>query len=133
MVFILVGRLGEIWDKKEILVDLALVKAPEDPPRNTRMLSGRHPFSGAEVANLSPALAEELSVNSMQRGVIVVQMRQGSQAHRLGVQPHDVILVVNDHKIHRVEDLERAITSNVDNWRIALKRGDRTLTMFIKR
>ena len=97
------------------------------------MLSGHHPFSGAEVANLSPALAEELSVNSMQRGVIVVQMRRGSQAHRLGVQPHDVILLVNNHKIDRVEDLERAIDSNVDNWRIALTRGDRTLTMSIKR
>ena len=68
----------------------------------------------------------------MQRGVIVVQMRRGSQAHRLGVQPHDVILVVNDHKIDLVEDLERAINSNVDNWKIAIKRGDRTLTMFIK-
>jgi len=127
------ARLRVLRDKTEIFVDLALLKAPEYPPQNKRMLSGHHPFSGAEVANLSPALAEELSVNSMQRGVIVVQMRRGSQAHRLGVQPHDVILLVNNHKIDRVEDLERAIDSNVDNWRIAITRGDRTLTMSIKR
>ena len=126
------ARLRVLRDKKEFLLDLVLVKAPEDPPRNTRMLGGHHPFSGAKISNLSPALAEELSVNPMQRGVIVVQMRRGSQAHRLGIQPHDVILMVNDFKIYHVEDLEHAVASSVGKWRFTLKRGDRTLTMLIK-
>ncbi len=96
-----------------------------------RELFGRHPFSGAQVANLSPALAEELSLDTMQRGVIVVQLKRGSRAHRRGVQPHDIILSVNGHDIRRVEDLERAVARAREQWRITLKRGGRTLTLVI--
>ena len=125
------ARLRVLRDKKERSLNLALVKAPEDPPRNTRVLTGRHPFSGAEVSNLSPALAEELSVDPMQRGVIVVRMKRGSQAHRLGIQPRDIILSINDHEINRIQDLERAIARAGDRWRITFKRGGRTLTSII--
>ncbi len=125
------ARLRVLRDKNERSLNLALVKAPEDPPRNTRVLTGRHPFSGAEVSNLSPALAEELSVDSMQRGVIVVRMKRGSRAHRLGIQPRDIILSVNDHEISRIEDLERAIARAGDQWKITFKRGGRTLTSII--
>ena len=96
------------------------------------MLTGRHPFSGAEVSNLSPALAEELSVDPMQRGVIVARLQRGSQAHRLGVQPRDIIMSINDHKIHRIKDLERALARAADRWKITLKRGGRTLTTLVE-
>ena len=129
-------QLRVLRDKKERSLSLALVKAPEAAPRNSRVLTGLHPFSGAEVSNLSPALAEELSVDPMQRGVIVVRMKRGSQAHRLGVQPHDIILSVNDHKIHRIKELERALaraaTPASAKWKITLKRGGRTLTTLIE-
>ncbi len=125
------SRLRVIRDKKERSLQLALIKAPEDPPRDLSTLSGRNPFSGAQVANLSPALAEELAVDPMQRGVIVIKLKRGSRAHRVGVQPHDVILSVNQHEIRRVEDLKRAIARSRDQWRITLKRGGRTLTSII--
>ena len=125
------ARLRVLRDNKERFLTLALLKAPEDPPRKARVLSGRHPFSGAEVANLSPALAEELSIDTMQRGVIVLRMKRGSRSHRIGVQPHDIILSLNGQEIHRIEDLERAIVRGSDPWRITLKRGGRTLTSVI--
>ena len=125
------SRLRVIRDKKERSLQLALIKAPEDPPRDLSTLSGRNPFSGAQVANLSPALAEELAVDPMQRGVIVIQLKRGSRAHRVGVQPHDVILSVNQHEIRRVEDLKRVIAQSRDQWRITLKRGGRTLTSVV--
>ena len=126
------ARLRVLRDKRTRTLRLALVKAPEDPPRNLRVLSGTHPFAGAQVANLSPALAEELSIDPMQRGVIVIQLRRGSRAQRVGVQPHDIILSVNDHEVRRISDLERALRRSGDKWRIALKRGGRTLTSVIE-
>ncbi len=126
------ARLGVLRDRKERTLTLALVKAPEDPPRNLLVLTGDHPFSGAEVANLSPALAEEMSVDPMQRGVIVVQLRRGSKAHRLGIQPHDIILSINGDDIHRVRDFKKALWRPRKQWRITLKRGGRTLTSVIK-
>ena len=47
-----------------------LIVAPETPPRDARDLAGNHPLGGAKVANLSPAVAEELSITET-KGVVV--------------------------------------------------------------
>ena len=62
---------------------------------------------------------------SQQRGVIVLRLKRGSRSHRIGVQPHDIILSLNGYDIRRVEDLERAIVRVTDQWRITLKRDGR--------
>src|SRR5581483_4828011 len=53
---------------------------PEQPPRQLTTLSGRHPLSGAAIANLNPAFADELGLDPTQRGVIVTGLRSGSVA-----------------------------------------------------
>ena len=111
---------------------LALVEASEDPPRNLTVLSGRHPFSGATVANLSPVLAEELSIDPMQRGVIVLELRRGSPAHRLGFRPGDIVLRVNGREAQTVRALDRILSRPVQSWRITLKRDGQTLSFVIE-
>src|SRR6185312_13168493 len=59
---------------------------PEQPPRQLTTLSGRHPLSGAAIANLNPAFADELGLDPTQRGVIVTALRNGSTAARLGLE-----------------------------------------------
>jgi hypothetical protein len=43
---------------------MPLAAPPEDPPREKSPLDGRHPLSGATVVNLSPAVAEEMGLDS---------------------------------------------------------------------
>jgi Do/DeqQ family serine protease len=126
------ARLGVIRQGLERQVVVALVAPPEDPPRQTTPLTGRHPFSGATVANLSPALAEELGIEATSRGVIVMQVRQGTVAQRLGVSTGDVILKVNDTEIASVEGLRRAVGSERETWRLSIKRGERVMNVQVR-
>ena len=80
---------------------------PEVPRRNETLLDGSHPLSGATAANLSPALAEELSaVGVPDAGVIILDLRRGSPAALMRFAPGDIILAINDEKIETVADLE---------------------------
>ncbi len=112
-------------------VEVALVAPPETPPRDLTPLSGRHPLDGATVANLSPALAAELSLDGMPRGVIVTELRSGGVAERLGFQSGDVILRVNEREVKLVRDLQDALARTVDRWRIAFRRDGKTLSFVI--
>ncbi len=67
-------------------VDVALVPPPDKHPRNDTLLSGFNPLSGTKVASLSPVLAEELGLDSAIYGVVVLEVRRGSAAARLGQQ-----------------------------------------------
>ena len=112
-------------------VEVALIAPPETPPRELTRLSGRHPLDGAAVANLSPALAAELSLEGMPHGVIVTGLRSGGVAERLGFQPGDVVLRVNEHEVKLVRDLQDALARTVDRWRIAFRRDGKTLSFVI--
>ena len=118
------GRAGE--------ARAALRARPEDPPRNTTALTGEHPLAGGIVANLSPALADELGISTMARGVIVVEVSARSPAHRLRLRPHDVVARVNGHDIGRVADLVEALERPSRNWRIAVRRGERLIEVTVR-
>ena len=105
---------------------------PEDPPRNTATLSGRHPMAGSTVANLSPALADELGISTMTRGVIVLQVSDRSPASRLRLRPGDLVARINDRDVERVLDLIEALDEPSANWRIAVRRGERLIEVTVR-
>jgi S1-C subfamily serine protease len=63
-----------------------LASAPEIPPREALTMRSRSPFEGAEVMNMSPAVAEELSLQGASRGVVVAPVTDGSTAAQVGVR-----------------------------------------------
>ena len=127
-----VARLRVLRDGEKQRLVLELAKAPENPLRNTSRLKGRHPFSGSVVANLSPALAEELSINMMLRGVMILELRPKSPAHRIGLRPGDVILTVNGKRINRVKMFREILAHPPRVWRVSLRRGDQTLSFAVE-
>lgn len=111
---------------------MVLEAAPETPKRDLTTLQGQKPLSGATVANMSPALAEELSLDPMRRGVIVVGTARLSPARRIGLQPGDWILEINGKKVKLVETLKRIVRSGMRKWRITVQRKDRVFTAVIE-
>ncbi|MFP3944289.1 MAG: DegQ family serine endoprotease [Alphaproteobacteria bacterium] len=109
-----------------------LTLPPEDPPRKERRLEGRHPLSGATVANLSPAFNEELGIDPLLQGVVVLRTEPRSPARRTRFRPGDIVLAVNDEEIERVEQLEQALEDAPYGWEFELRRGDRVLTAMIR-
>ncbi len=113
-------------------VAVPLVAPPEDPPRETTELTGQHPFSGATVANLSPALAEELGVDSNRQGVILLKIANGSVAQRIRLRPGDIVDSVNGTVISRVDALNKALRQKPSEWRVAIRRGDQVYNLQLR-
>ena len=109
---------------------VALAAAPEVPPREQRTIGGESPFTGATVANLSPALAEEMSIGSALKGVVVAEVAGGSISERFGFQRGDLVRQVNDARITTTRDLEKvALAGNGQGyWKVTIERDGRLVT-----
>lgn len=90
---------------------------PDSPSRDEHTLEGKHPLSGAKVANINPAVAVELNLHGDATGVVVTDVTGG--ASRL-VQPGDVILSLNNVDIESVKDLTAALNKAAQSGRFAL-------------
>jgi Do/DeqQ family serine protease len=117
---------------RERTVTVPLIAPPEDPPRETTELSGQHPFAGATVANLSPALAEELGVDSNRQGVILLKIANGSVAQRIRLRPGDIVDSVNGTPIARIDALNKALRQKPSEWRLAIRRGDQVYNLQLR-
>ncbi len=112
---------------RETRVAIALENAPETP-RNEVVIRSRSPFLGAKVVNLSPALAEELRLDSSAEGVAVVEVANGSLAQTYGFQRGDLIIAVNNEPIAGTADLQRITAQPSRLWRVTIQRGGQQIT-----
>ena len=96
-------------DGKERTVRVRLDYPPETPARDETRLKGEHPLSGALVANLSPALAEEIGYSPMASGVVILEAERGSFASRYRLGRGLTIVSVNGDKVETVKDVEKAL------------------------
>lgn len=110
-----------------------LVPAPSTVEPDLTELAGNHPLSGAVVANLSPAVAEENHLNPFDEGVVVLQIRRGSVADRLDFRPGDIVEMVNDAEVDDVSGLRDIVGSdNVAEWRIRVGRNGRSFDFIFR-
>jgi Do/DeqQ family serine protease len=121
------AQIGLLRGGKEARVTVALEPAP-DVPRDELVIRARSPFLGAKVANLSPALAEELRIDSKAEGVAVVDVPDGSVAARYGFRRGDVIVTVNEQPIAKTRDLEKAAGESSRTWSVTILRGGQRIS-----
>jgi len=126
-----VAQLGVLSQGIRKDVSLALSVAPEEPKREVTRLGNGSPLAGASVGNLSPAFADELGVDVMAQGVIVLEPGQGTPAARLGVRPGDIIAGVNGTRIDKVATLLAAL-KQAAQWQITIRRRDQTLNVVVR-
>ena len=106
-----------------------VARAPLTIPRpDVYKVSGRNPFNGAILANLSPAFALDNGLDDMKRGVVIVSSRGGSVAERLGLKKGDIILTINSKKVSTVRIFKKVISYRRKLWRISILRDDKVLT-----
>ena len=100
-----------------------------DTGRNEIVLSGRSPLQGAKVANISPAVADELHLDADTAGVVITDLADGGTAAGVGFQKGDIIMSINNEKIAKTADLEKATREPARLWRITLVRGGRQINV----
>ena len=124
------AQIGLVRQGKEVAVPIALQGLP-DTPRNELEIRGRSPFLGVTVANLSPALADELRLDPQTEGVVVTAVTDGSPARSLGFQKGDIVLSVNNQKITKPMDLDRIVNAGSRQWHITIVRGGQQISVVL--
>jgi len=122
------AQLGVVRQGHSIVIPVTLQSLP-DTPREEVEIRSRSPFRGATVANLSPALADEMRLDPNARGVVVTAVAGGSEAQSIGFQKGDVIVSVNNEKIEKPADLARVAATGSRQWRITLMRGGQQISV----
>ena len=121
------ANVGVLRSGREVRLAVALESAPESPREET-LIKARSPFLGAKVANLSPALADDLRMDIDSKGVVVTDVENGSTAQSFGLQKGDVVLVVNGAKIETTQDLLRAVSQPSRLWLLTIQRGGQQIS-----
>ncbi|MBP7704104.1 MAG: Do family serine endopeptidase [Caulobacter sp.] len=115
-------------DGKERTVNARAEVAPASPARDERTIAGANPFTGATVANLSPAVADEIGADPFAgRGVLVLRVGPGP-AQGIGLRPGDIVRSVNGKPVRTVSELNGALAAKVRLWQVTIERGGRLIT-----
>ena len=106
--------------KQDLAVEL--IAPPDKPARNETILDGRQPLSGALIVDLSPATSDELNIGAW-KGVAIAKIKRGSIADRVGFEPGDVIVKLNDQAIENAAALAKMIGGSAGPWAVTIDRG----------
>jgi len=124
------AQVGVLRQGRELTLAISL-QTPPDRPREEIEIRARSPFLGARVANLSPALAEELRLDPQSQGVVVLGVASGSTAQTFGLQRGDIVVAVNGQKIQTSADLDRVTRAGSRVWRVVINRGGQQISVTI--
>jgi S1-C subfamily serine protease len=114
---------------KRVVVPVKLQTPPETRPREPIKIRSRSPFAGATAVNMSPAVADEMQLETSADGVALAEIDSGSVAQRVGFQKGDVILAINGERVTSSKDLERMIARGGQGmWQITINRGGKVMT-----
>jgi Do/DeqQ family serine protease len=121
-----------LWrDGRRRTVTVVPSAPPEIPPRQTTTLGDGSPLSGAVIANLNPAQADELGLDTAMRGVVVRSVKDGTLADRLGLQSGDVIASLNRRPVENVPELKEALAAG-GPWTFGIKRGGQLFSVTVR-
>ncbi|MBI1361402.1 MAG: Do family serine endopeptidase [Alphaproteobacteria bacterium] len=118
---------------KERTLSVKLEAPPGASKPDLIQIDGRNPFAGAQVAELSPALADALGLDPVQfgGGMLIYSVPPRTIARGVGLQPGDIVKEVNGISVKTAADLKRALNQNAAQWRVAIERNGKRIEAVI--
>ena len=116
---------------EQLELRVELTPAPREPEPDETWLQGEQPLNGAQVANLSPALGEELSVSGW-KGVVIVDVKRNSFARSLGLRPGDLIARIDSTDIESVAQLTEVLSVERDEWELTVERDGKVKSVTVR-
>lgn len=101
--------------------------APETKSPDPVTISGRGVLAGITVANLSPALAEDLGVDATGDGVIIVSVRPNSNADDIGLRVGDVLVSIDGKAVKDSREIQPLAQPRKYYWVLEIKRDGQLL------
>ena len=115
------AQVTRLRDGAQDTVAVALMPAPDSPPRDRRELGERTPLPGLVVVNVNPAVLAQFGLPLSASGVVVEN--PGPYGARLGLRPADILLAINGTAIGDTADVAGALASGGRSVGIEVQRG----------
>ncbi len=110
-------------------IEVAMIIAPNDPPRDPVTLDDRTVLPGLTVERINPAVMAEYNLLFSAEGLLVTDL--GQFGGRIGLRRGDVVLAVNGQSVETSDDVRRALTNPGNRVQmVILRRGQRVQLRF---
>lgn len=96
-------RTGEVEQ-----IDVAMMAAPNDPPRDPRTLDDRTVLPGLSIERINPAVIAQYNLPLSAQGLVITEL--GQFGRRVGIRRGDVFLAINGQNIETVRDVRRILS-----------------------
>ena len=96
-------RTGEVEQ-----IDVAMMAAPNDPPRDPRTLDERTVLPGLSIERINPAVIAQYNLPLSAQGLVITEL--GQFGRRVGIRRGDVFLAINGQNIETVRDVRRILS-----------------------
>ena len=128
------GRMAQlkVFRNSQLVQMPVRMEAPaENPPRDPVTLrGGLTPFKGATVINLSPAVADQYSLDFTLSGIMIESIERGSPAEIAGLQPGDVIASINGAAVPDTRYMDKLVrVSRSRVWEAQILRDGNTVAL----
>jgi S1-C subfamily serine protease len=121
------AAVSRLRDGAEEVIDIDMFPAPDDPPSNLTQLGEDTALPGLTLARINPAIIVELGLPLNAEGVVVAD--PGPFGARVGLQPGDIFIAVNQTETGEVADVERALTESGRRVSLDLLRRGKRLNL----
>src|SRR5438132_815652 len=88
----------------------------------------KRPYLGARLQAVTPDIAETLGLK-LPSGALVANVAANSPAARAGLKLSDLIVAINNQKIAKTSDLDKASKIQTRIWRITVVRGGQQINV----
>jgi len=118
-------RIKIVRDGQEKVLPITIAERTEKSEMASAQQSGE--AFGMTVQEITPEIAQHLGL-TIKKGLIVVDVQEGTVAEEVGIQPQDIILQVNKVKITTMKEYQKEIAKAGEKGSILLlvKRGKAT-------
>ena len=106
-------------------VTIRLIAAPETVVRDEQVIGGQTALAGLKIANLSPAVAEEMGIDQNASGVVIEDVKAGVAQQYFA--KGDIIRNFNGVAVENVQTLLKALQHTNRTVVLILQRGDQRL------
>lgn len=116
-----------VRDGAEAWSEVVLGPAPDDPPRETLIVTEDVVLRGATLARINPSVIAELNLPLDAAGVIVLDARDF--AREVGLQPGDILTGINGYAVASPADALTLAREPARRWQIDLIRQGQPLRL----
>ncbi len=108
-------------------IEVDLIAAPDQPPREEMRLGERTLLPGLRVARINPAVIAEMNLPLAAQGIVLVD--PGPFGPRVGLRAGDVVLDINGIAPQHPDDIVTLFSGQVRRFQMLVLRGNRRVSL----